>query len=141
MTARLKGRKPKVKIPRHQVAAALAKRSLGNVNAPKFATEIAAYLLAERRTSELDSLLRDIMQYRADNGIVEVIAASAHPLTHQVNSNIEMQVRELYPSAKQIIITPEHDETAVGGVRLELANQQLDLTVRNKLNLFKQLTA
>jgi F0F1-type ATP synthase delta subunit len=130
-----------VKTPRHVIAAALAQRSLGNVNTPKFATEIAAYLLGERRTSELDSLLRDIMQYRADNGIVEVIAISAHPLTAQINTDIEQQMRELYPNAKQIIITPEHDATAVGGIRLELANQQLDLTVRNKLNLFKQLTA
>ena len=50
-------------------------------------------------------------------------------------------MRELYPNAKQIIITPEQDAKAVGGIRLELANQQLDLTVRGKLNLFKQLTA
>lgn len=130
-----------MKTPRHIIAAALAQRSLGNVNGPKFAEEIAAYLLGEHRTSELDSLLRDIMQYRADHGIVEVIAISAHPLTAQINQDIEAQMRELYPNAKQIIITPEQDAKAVGGIRLELANQQLDLTVRGKLNLFKQLTA
>ena len=130
-----------MKTPRHIVAAALAQRSLGSVDTPKFAGEIAAYLMSERRTAELDSLLRDIMQYRADNGIVEVIAISAHPLTDQINKDIEVQIRELYPNAKQVIITPEHDANAVGGIRLELANQQLDLSVRNKLNLFKQLTA
>ncbi|MDB5169395.1 MAG: synthase delta subunit [Candidatus Saccharibacteria bacterium] len=130
-----------MKTPRHVIAAALAQRSLGNVNTPKFAEEIAAYLLSEHRISELDSLLRDIMQYRADHGIVEVIAISAHSLTAQINNDIEAQMRELYPNAKKIIITPELDATAVGGIRLELANQQLDLTVRNKLNLFKQLTA
>ena len=130
-----------MKTPRHQVAAALAKRSLGSVNEPKFAKEIAAYLLTERRTSELNSLLRDVMQYRADKGIVEVTAHSAHPLTAGVRADIDKQIRTLYTTAKTVIIIERHDPSVVGGIRLELANQQLDLTVRAKLNRFKQLTS
>lgn len=130
-----------MKTPRHQVAAALAQRSLGSINEPKFAEEIAAYLLAERRTSELNSLLRDVMQYRADKGIVEVTAHSAHPLTAGVRADIDKQIRTLYTTAKTVIITERHDPSVVGGIRLELANQQLDLTVRAKLNRFKQLTS
>ncbi|MBC7707998.1 F0F1 ATP synthase subunit delta [Polaromonas sp.] len=129
-----------MKTPRHQVAAALAKRSLGSVNEPQFANEIAAYLLAEHRTAELNSLMRDVKQFRADNGIVEVTALTAHPLTATVRTEIEQQVRALYPSAKTVIVTERHDASVVGGVRLELANQQLDLSVRAKLNRFKQLT-
>jgi F0F1-type ATP synthase delta subunit len=128
-------------IPRHIIASTLAERSLGSVDGAHFAEEIAAYLLSQHRTSELESLLRDIMQYRADQGIVEVIATSAHDLTTTVCADIEAQIRALYPEAKRVIITPEHDETVVGGVRLGLANQQLDLSVRAKLNRFKQLTA
>lgn len=129
------------KLPRHELAAVLAEQSLGRVNVQKFSDEIAAYLLSERRTGELDSLLRDIMQYRADHGIVEVLAVSGHPLTNKVRGDIEAQIRELYPAAKQIIVTHILDGTVIGGVRLELANQQLDLSVRAKLNRFKQLTA
>jgi F0F1-type ATP synthase delta subunit len=128
------------KVPRHQIAAVLAQRSLGNIDVAKFSDEIAAYLLEAGRTGELESLLRDVMQYRADHGIVEVIAVSAHDLTAATKTDIEKQIRGLYPEAKQIIVTPQRDETVVGGVRLELANEQLDLTVRAKLNRFKQLT-
>ena len=129
-----------MKTPRHIVAATLAQKSLGKLDERSFAIEIAAYLMAERRTAELDSLLRDIMQYRADHGIVEVIATSAHRLDALAKKDIEAQVRALYRSAKRVIITPQHDDSVIGGVRLELANQQLDLSVRNKLNRFKQLT-
>ncbi|MDL2342121.1 MAG: F0F1 ATP synthase subunit delta [Patescibacteria group bacterium] len=129
-----------MKTPRHQVAAALATRSLGSINEPAFANEIAAYLLSEHRTAELNSLMRDVMQYRADHGIVEVTALSARPITAVVRTDIEKQVRALYPSAKTVIVTERHDANMVGGVRLELANQQLDLSVRAKLNRFKQLT-
>ena len=130
-----------MKTPRHQVAAALAQRSLGSVNEPKFANEIAAYLLTEHRTGELDSLLRDVMQYRADHGVVEVSALSAHPIIASVRAAIMRQVKVLYPAAKQVVINEVPDATVVGGVRLEFANQQLDLSVRAKLNRFKQLTA
>ena len=130
-----------MKTPRHQIAAALAQRSLGSINTAEFANEIAAYLLTARRTNELNSLLRDVSQYRADHGVVEVMALSAHPITKSVRTDIEQQVRALYPSAKTVIVTERHNATVVGGVRLEFANQQLDLSVRAKLNRFKQLTA
>lgn len=128
------------KIPRHTLAASLAKQSLGSVNAKQFSEHIAAYLIAERRTADLESLMRDVMQYRADNGIVEVVAVSAHDLTPEVRKDIEAQIKSAYPQAKQVIISEQHDSSVVGGVRLELANEQLDLSVRAKLNRFKQLT-
>jgi F0F1-type ATP synthase delta subunit len=120
----------------------LAKTLAAKLGDPNLAQETAAYLITERRTHELDSLLRDIEQYQADNkDIIEVRAVSAHPLTPAVESDIKATIQALYPDAKQIIITAIVDPDVMGGVRLELANQQLDLTVRNKLNKFKQLTA
>ena len=127
------------KLPRHELAKVLASK-LADVPVKKLGEAIAAYLLTEGRTGELDSLLRDIQQYRTDQGTVEVTAVSAHELSPQVRKDIETQVRQLYPAARHIIISPQLDADAIGGVRLELANQQLDLTVRGKLNRFKQLT-
>jgi F-type H+-transporting ATPase subunit delta len=127
-------------LPRHQLATILAQQSLQSTSVLQFSQEIAAYLLVENRVGQLDSLLRDIMQYRADHGIVEVLASSAHPLTGLVRADIASQIRRQYPSATQIIISEQLDPTIIGGVRLELANEQLDLSVRSKLNHFKQLT-
>lgn len=129
-----------MKVPRYQLAAVLAERSLGSLNESAFAEEIAAYLLDQNRTGELDSLLRDIWQYRADRGIVEVIAHTTYPLTTGVRGEIEAEVKRVYPAAKKIIVTESIDANVVGGVRLEFANEQLDLSVRAKLNRFKQLT-
>lgn len=130
-----------MKASRSRLAAIIAERSEQPASAKALGQEIAAYLLAEGRTGELDSILRDVMQYRADNGIVEVVAVDAHPLSDAVRVDISSVVRGLYPAAKQIIISEELDASVIGGVRLELANQQLDLSVRSKLNRFKQLTA
>lgn len=130
-----------MKLARHTIATALAARSLTATDFKYFGNEIAAYLLLERRASELDSLLRDIMQYRTDHGIVEVVAVSAFPLdSDSVRADITAEVKRAYPEAKQIIISSRLDPSVVAGVRLEFANEQLDLTIRNKLNRLKQLT-
>lgn len=127
------------KLPRHELAAVIAKRLLG-LPEKRLAQEVAAYLLASGRSGELDSLLRDMMQYRADHGIVEVTAVSAHELDGSVRRDIKAEARKLYPGARHIIISEERDPGLIGGVRIELANQQLDLSIRSKLNRFKQLT-
>jgi F0F1-type ATP synthase delta subunit len=129
------------KLPRHLIAEVIAQRSLENIPSQRLAREIAAYMMSQRRTTDIESLLRDIMQYRADHGIVEVFTTSASQLNAVIRKNIEAQVRELYPSAKQIIISEQIDDNVVGGIRVELANQQFDASIRTKLNHFKQLTA
>jgi F0F1-type ATP synthase delta subunit len=129
------------KVPRHQLAAIIADK-LGDsaVSAEQLSREVAAYLLETGRSGELDSLLRDIMQLRADKGMVEVLAHSAFPLSESVRKDIEAEVRAIFPDATAIIVSEVPDRSVVAGVKLELANQQLDLSVRAKLNRFKQLT-
>jgi F0F1-type ATP synthase delta subunit len=130
-----------MKTPRTRIAHLIADRTLSKGASKQLSKEVAAYLLSERRTHELNSVLRDIQADWATAGHVEVVATSAHPLTAEVKANITKQVKSLYPDAKSIVVTEEHDPEVIGGVRLALANQQLDLSVEAKLNKFKQLTA
>lgn len=130
-----------MKITRHQLAGIFGKQLMsGPVKPIKFAQEIATYLLAESRTAELEPLLRDIAKYRAEHAIVEVTAVSAHELSSEDRSDIELFARGLHPGAKAIIMNTHQDPSLIGGVRLEIIAQQLDLTVRTQLNRMKQLT-
>ena len=129
-----------MKTPRTRIAHFIADRTLKNGSTKKLDLEIAAYLLSERRVSELDSLIRDIQADWAEAGTVEVLASSAHHLPAQVKADIKKRVQPIYPKAKKIIVTEVHDPSIIGGVRLNLANQQLDLSIEAKLNKFKQLT-
>lgn len=129
-----------MKQPRTKIARLVADRTLKAGSSKQLAREVAAYLLSERRVSELNSLLRDVQADWADAGFVEVIAASAHPLTVGVKTDIAAQVKAVFPKAEQVIVTEVHDPEVIGGVRLSFANRQLDLSVEAKLNKFKQLT-
>lgn len=126
------------KLPRRAIAKILAERSLGR--AANLDKEVAAYLLSESRTTDLAPLMRDVMQYRVEQGIVEVVAVTAHALSDEVRSDIEKQAERVYPEAKKIIISEELQPDLVGGIRLEFPSEQLDLSVRASLHRFKQLT-
>jgi F0F1-type ATP synthase delta subunit len=129
------------KISRTRIATVIVdKLDAGSLSVAELSQEIAAYLLTEGRSGELDSLLRDIMQVRQDRGLLEVLAHTAYPIDNNTKAEIKARVTTLFPDIKQIIITEVHDSEVIAGVRLELANEQLDLSVRAKLNLFKQLT-
>jgi F0F1-type ATP synthase delta subunit len=129
-----------MKASRTKLAQAIADHTLKTGASKSLSREVAAYLLSERRVNELDSVLRDVQADWAAAGFVEVIASSAHPLTAAAKADITRQVKRLYPAAKRIIVTEVHDPAIIGGVRLNVANRQLDLSVEAKLNTFKQLT-
>lgn len=130
-----------MKTPRTRIASTIASRTLKSGDSDGVAKEIAAYLLAEGRVGELDSVLRDVQVDWAESGYVEVLAHTAHALDASVKAQITDQIKRLYPDAQKIVVTEVLDPEVIGGVRLSLANQQLDLSVEAKLNKFKQLTA
>jgi F0F1-type ATP synthase delta subunit len=129
-----------VKTPRTRIAAAIADRTLSQGASKEYAREVAAYLLAEGRVGELDSLLRDVQADWATKGYVEVLARSAYPLATDVKEDITRQVQAMYPDANEVVVTEVADPSIIGGVQISLADKQLDLSVEAKLNKFKQLT-
>lgn len=130
-----------MKVPRHTLAEAIAKRTLQIGDARDLSRQIAAYLLVENRVNELESILRDVMQYRADHGVLEAEVVTARSVQDHVLEEAKQLLRAAYPNAKAVHVTGHQDPSVIGGVRLAMANEQLDMTVASKLAIFKSLTA
>ena len=128
------------KTPRKFIAATVAAQTLSQGASDHLIQELAAYLLAEGRTSELDPLMRDVQGLWAEQGYVNALAISAHPIDAKAKGLINKTVADAYPKAKTIVISESHDPQVIGGVRIELSDRQLDVSVATKLNKFKQLT-
>lgn len=129
-----------MKTSRTRIAHTIAKHTLSRGASKQYARKIAAYLLSEHRTRELDSLLRDVQAYWANAGHVEAAVSSAHPLSSAAKEEVRNRAKKLYPFAKEITVTEAHDPQVIGGVRISLPNRQYDLTVEGKLNKLKQQT-
>lgn len=130
-----------MKAKRTRIARIVADRTLKDGVSRKLARELAAYLISEHRTSELDSIVRDVQADWTEAGQVEVIASSAHPLPAAAKADVKRQAARIYPGAKRVIVTEKLEPGVIGGVRLNFADSQLDLSLRAKLNRLKQLTA
>lgn len=128
-------------ISRPELAHVIGERTLHISDVAQLQNAIAGYLLEEGRVSDLDSLMRDVVKYRAEHGHVEATVVSAFPLERaQYNETLDA-LKDECQGAKSYVLNERIDTDVVGGIRLEMAGEELDLTVRAKLNTLKRLTA
>jgi F-type H+-transporting ATPase subunit delta len=120
------------KVSRRTLAASIAE--LMENNQPDLAKGLAAYLVQEGRAKELESLLRDVARLRYEQqGVLEIDATTAHAL----NAEIQAEIKRMLP-AKEHIVHETREPGIIGGLLLETADRQLDLTVRHRLSQLKQ---
>jgi F0F1-type ATP synthase delta subunit len=119
----------------------LAEKTMHISDSSKLAGSIAAYLNMEHKTQSLSSLVRDIMQYRLEHGLVEAVAISAHELPPLVINDIKSLLKDRFPHAKSFSVDCRIDPSVIGGIRIDLPKETLDISVKSKLNLFKRLVA
>lgn len=98
------------------------------------AIQTASYLLDSAKKSDLDSVMRDVMQARLERGVVELTARTAHPLADVQKRQIKDVIKKHYPHTRETIIHEVHDPAVVGGISIILPNADLDMTIKAKLN-------
>ena len=77
------------RLSRRKIATFVTDKLLaGNHQAHEVMRELAAYLVTERRTRELDLVVRDIEAMLAAKGVVVADVASARPLDEAVKAEI-----------------------------------------------------
>ena len=96
------------------------------------ARNISAYLLQERRSRDVSSVVRAIEAEMNKRGKAQVVVTSAHA----VSSEIKQQLAELL-GAKNAVFHEDIDPNVIGGVKARSGESEIDLTVRGHLNRFK----
>ena len=118
----------------HEIALAVLQLT-NKYSQTKAAKATAQYLVHERRSSELDAIMREVQKVRREeNGITEVNLTSAFPLSAQVKK----ELTKFIVSDSKVVANEIIDESVLGGVRMETSETQLDLTVRNRLQKLKE---
>lgn len=126
---------------RHRLAQYIADHSQSDGDRRKLAREVAALLLTDHGTAELDSLLRDVRRLRLDqHGILDVTVVSAHEVTDRVLADVRQVLKSEFPGVKQVMVSTRIEPSVIGGIRLEMPDEELNLTVRRKLAIFRHLT-
>jgi len=114
-------------------------RLQAGVKPSELSLQAAAYLIEAGKTSELDSVMRDAQELRAQKyGAVEFTVRSAHELDNSQVEQVEKLAADQYPGTKNVTMHKVKDETVLGGANLTFPHSRLDITVRAKLNQLKE---
>lgn len=107
---------------------------LSDTSSPEvLAEKIAAYLISNRQTDKLSSILREIANIRLEKeDMLEVELKSARPLSDETKK----MVRNLFDE-KNVIIHEEQDASLLGGIKVRAHEWQLDTSVRMRLQRLK----
>lgn len=121
-------------ISRRQIAAAtldmLQKHSVAQVSAA-----LAAYLVSERRSKELDLLMRDVQAMRQKTtGQSEATVYSSSELAKTTKNQLVK-----ISGQQNLHINYQTDQDIVKGARMQGLDWQLDLSVASQLNKLKVL--
>lgn len=127
------------KYSRTKLVSYIVEQLQSNAKTDELVKSVAAYLLDNNKANDLQSVMRDAQELRAQKyGAVEVTAASAHELGSAQLAEIESVVRGQYAAAKDVTIHTVQDESVVGGTIVTLPQATLDVSVRSKLNQLRE---
>jgi F0F1-type ATP synthase delta subunit len=130
------------KYSRNALVAYIASQLDKGMPSTKLAKLVAAYLIETGKTADLNSVMRDAQEYRAEKGgVVELTVRSAHDLDAAQVAEVERVAKRQYPGAKKIDMHQVKDESVVGGANLQFANSNLDISIRAKLNKLRRSIA
>lgn len=90
---------------------------------------VASYLVANRRTKELNALLRDLeeLRFKRENTL-EVTASVAYPLSAEAKKRIE----QLFSDSK-VTIHEDINKEMLGGVKVRALDKVADFSVQTRL--------
>lgn len=98
--------------------------------------ELAAYLIEKKRVSELELIVRDIEAALLTRGIAIADVMTARKLTTETQAYIEAFVASKHPDAT-VQLRTRVEPDVLGGVKIGLAGEELDATIRRKLTTLK----
>jgi F-type H+-transporting ATPase subunit delta len=125
-----------IRVSRRKISNYVADQLAGGQESKKLIQELAAFLIDTRRTKELELVVRDIEYELKNRGIVIASVLSAHDLTTATKDAIAKLIKD-QTNAKNVELQQSIDPTVLGGVKIDLPGQQLDMTIARRLTLLR----
>ena len=101
-------------------------------NTELVAEKLASYLLEERRSRDMPTLMRAINEVLSERGSDQVTITSAHAVSEETKQQLAKLLGAQDPVFSEVI-----DPSLIGGVKARSGESEIDLSVRGKLNRFK----
>lgn len=125
-----------IRISRRKITVYIADQLAKGGDEKKVLQELAAFLIDNKRTNELDLIVRDIEYQLLLRGIVLAHVTSAFELASETRAAITKMIKDK-TDAKTIELQQLIEPNLLGGIRLDLPGMQLDNTISRRLTTLR----
>ena len=123
------------KISTKNIALAIHESTKGKADGAlhKSVADVVEYLAKKRLLSKAPDILKQLEQIiDKEEGIVQTKITYKKTPPKRITEEIEEKLKKRY-KAKEIVTTIEEDTNVLGGVKIEVGDEIIDLTLRNKI--------
>ena len=100
--------------------------------------DVMKFLVRKRLLSRSPGIVTSLEKIiNKEEGILKAKVLSARKLEHDTKSHIIQDLEKRY-GAKKIILEEEINEKLLGGIKIEIGDEIIDLTLKNKINKLQE---
>jgi F-type H+-transporting ATPase subunit delta len=100
--------------------------------------KIARFLFRKRLFSKVPDILSRLKKIiNKEDGRLEVKVSSVEALSHQTKTHLEQILKKRY-SVKDVVLIQNIDSRLLGGLKIEVDDEVIDLSVKNKIKKLKE---
>jgi len=100
--------------------------------------KIVSFLRRKRLLSKVPDILSRLQKIiNKDEGVIEAKVSTAEKLDHKNRTHIEHFLKKHY-SAHKVSIVENVDPKILGGVKIEVDNDVIDLSIKNRVNKLQE---
>lgn len=128
------------KISNQNVALAIYKslKDKAGAHAKEALTNVVNFLARRRLLSQTSDILNRLQRIiDQQEGAVRVKVSSAKPLGTHLKYDLVKKLEHRY-RVKEIIFNEQVDEKLIGGLKLEISDEVIDLTIKNKIRKLEE---
>ncbi len=125
------------RLSRRKIASYIAERLIDGGVQTATIRQLAAYLIDNRRTKEVQLIVRDIEFELQNRGVILAEVTTASALTEATRKEIERLVGQ-HSDTGRIQLRQFIDPAVIGGVRIDIPGKRLDATIVRRLAIFRE---
>ena len=125
------------RLSRRNIASYIAKRLIDGGSQVATIRQLAAFLIDNRRTKEVELIIRDIEFELQNRGVILAEVTTADALSEATRKEVERLVGQ-HADPGRIQLRQFIDPAVIGGVRIDIPGKRLDATIARRLAIFRE---
>ena len=126
------------KLTRRAVTRYVADQLVSGADANNVIAQLAAYLVVQRKTKQIDSFIADIEIELAARGVVVADVTTARPLSEELRQSVEALIAT-QTGGRHVALREHVDRDIIGGMIIRSAGTEYDRSIKRAVRALRSV--